>query len=119
MEELKASFKKDTREFFSERIEYDSAHCLLIKWAANDFNVEVQQRFTNEFEKVKQLFEKDLQIFPTLFEIPDDDDKAQQALNSEIVAFVGQHSTKARTLIVIYYAGHGDRDSNGRAEWMA
>jgi hypothetical protein len=113
---LKDDFVSKTRDFFSERVEYDSAHCLFIKWTDNDFPA---QRFTKEFSRIRHLFENDLHIDSTSFDLPNDTQKAQQALNRELVTFVERYSALTRSLIIVYYAGHGDRDSDGRAQWMA
>lgn len=103
-------FKAQSRDFFSERIEYEAVNCLLISWLKSDVN-------TRELDKLATLFEKDLKYTTLKLALPPEN--SQQFLNHQIASFVQQHSSHRRTLIIIYYAGHGDVDTEGKAQWAA
>lgn len=103
-------FKAQSRDFFSERIEYETVNCLLISWLESDVN-------TRELDRLASLFEKDLKYAALKLPLPPKN--PQQFLNHQIASFVQQHSSHRRTLIIIYYAGHGDVDTEGKAQWAA
>jgi hypothetical protein len=103
-------FKAQSRDFFSERIEYEAVNCLLISWLKSDVD-------TRELDRLANLFEKDLKYTASKLELPLEN--PQQFLNLQIASFVQQHSSHRRTLIIIYYAGHGDVDTEGKAQWAA
>jgi hypothetical protein len=103
-------FKAQSRGFFSERIEYEAVNCLLISWLNSDIN-------TQELDKLATLFENDLKYTVLKLALPPEN--PQQFLNLQIASFVQQHSGHRRTLIIIYYAGHGDVDTEGKALWAA
>ena len=92
-------------------MEYTGVIALLLYWKENDINPE------QELDVVRELFEKDFGFTSLTFPIPPR--RAQQELNREISAFVAHYSNQVDTLILIYYAGHGDMDDNGNSIWAA
>ncbi|KAI4188093.1 MAG: hypothetical protein LQ346_005384, partial [Caloplaca aetnensis] len=104
-------FYDNSRTFFSERVDYTSVTALLVHWERNDINPE------NEIDAVRDIFEKDFAFATLSFPIPPL--CPQQALNREISAFVATYSNKSDTLILVYYAGHGDVDAKGKSIWAA
>ena len=104
-------FYDNSLSFFSERVDYTSVTALLVHWEHNDINPE------NELDAVRDLFEKDFAFATLTFSIPPL--CPQQALNREISAFVATYSNKSDTLLLVYYAGHGDVDAKGKSIWAA
>ena len=104
-------FYQNSQTFFSERVEYTSVTALLLYWKENDINPE------QEVDAVRELFEKDFGYTSITFQIPSR--RAQQEINREISALVANYSIKLDSLILIYYAGHGDVDNNGKSVWAA
>lgn len=104
-------FYQNSQTFFSERVEYTDVTALLLYWKENDFNPE------QEVDAVRELFEKDFAYNSVTFPIPSQ--RAQQELNREISALVSNYSRKLDSLILIYYAGHGDVDDDGKSVWAA
>ena len=109
--EFSEQFYQNSQRFFSERVEYTGVTALLLYWKENDINPE------QELDAVRELFEKDFGFTSLTFPIPPR--RAQQELNREISAFVAHYSNQVDTLILIYYAGHGDMDDNGKSIWAA
>ena len=104
-------FYENSQTFFSERVEYTSVTALLLYWKENDIKPE------QEVDAVRELFEKDFGYTSITFPIPSW--RAQQELNRELSALVANYSTKLDSLILIYYAGHGEADDNGKSVWAA
>lgn len=109
--EFSKQFYANSRRFFSERVDYTSVTALLVHWKENDIDPE------KEVEAVRDLFEKDFAFATLTFQIPHL--RPQQALNREISAFVASYSNESDTLLLVYYAGHGDVDAKGRSIWAA
>lgn len=104
-------FYHNSQTFFSERVEYTAVTALLLYWEENDINPE------QEVDAVRELFEKDFGYTSMTFRIPSR--RAQQELNREVSALVANYSKKLDSLILIYYAGHGDADDNEKSLWAA
>ncbi|KAL8958833.1 MAG: hypothetical protein Q9193_004184 [Seirophora villosa] len=108
--EFSKQFYDNSRTFFSERVDYTRVTALLVHWEENDIKPE------EEIDAVRDLFEKDFAFATSTFRIPRL--RSQQALNKEISTFVASYSNESDTLILVYYAGHGDVD-NGKSIWAA
>ena len=109
--EFSKEFYQHSQRFFSERVEYTAVTALLLYWKKNDINPE------RELDAIRELFQTDFGFTSLTFPIPSQ--SAQLELNREITAFVARCSNRVDTLILIYYAGHGDMDENGDGVWAA
>ena len=110
--DLVESFQSNIGSFFTRGSEYSQVHVLLISWAQNDIQPE------GEIEALRSVLEKDYYYNVSTFAIPTDGTQAQR-LNREISSFVENMSKIADSLIIIYYAGHCDANTDGMAEWAA
>lgn len=109
--EFSEQFYDNSKKFFSERVDYASVTALLLYWEDNDFHPE------EEVDAIRELFERDFGFSSLTFSIPSR--RAQQELNREISAFVSNYSNKVDSLILVYYAGHGDVEDDGKSVWAA
>ena len=98
----------------SHRYHYDKVYVHLIYWANSD-----DPGFKSEAQELKALFQ-DLHYVVDEFEIPRVD--SQGFLTSDIFRFWERIDDK-RTLGIIHYGGHADRDdgrtSERRAVWAS
>ena len=100
------------RSGFSHSGEYDSVNVLLVYWEDDDLGC------FEEIKAVKSFFEDawhyDVHILP----IPAE--RSQAALQSDLSQFVLLYGSTVQSLLVIYYAGHGDPSlDRKRAVWAA
>ncbi|KAI4250641.1 MAG: hypothetical protein LQ352_005326, partial [Teloschistes flavicans] len=109
--EFSEQFYESSKKFFSERVDYASVTALLLYWEENDVHPET------EVDTIRELFERDFGFSSLTFLIPAR--RAQQELNREISAFVSNYSNNIDSLILVYYAGHGDVDNDGKSVWAA
>ena len=109
--EFSHQFHQNSHKFFSERIEYAAVTALLLYWKENDLGPEL------EVDAVRDLFENDFGF--TSLTVPIPSQHAQQELNKEISSFVARYSNQTDTLILIFYAGHGEVDKKGKGLWAA
>ncbi|KAI4254957.1 MAG: hypothetical protein L6R42_006981, partial [Xanthoria sp. 1 TBL-2021] len=109
--EFSEQFYENSKTFFSKRVDYTSVTTLLLYWKENDIGPE------QELDAIRELFEQDFGFASLTFPIPSH--RAQQELNREISAFVANYSNQVDSLIVVYYAGHGEVDADGKSVWAA
>lgn len=109
--EFSEQFYLNSQRFFSERVDYTAVTALLLYWKENDIDPE------KEVDAIRKLFEQDFGFASLTFTIPPR--RAQQELNREISTFVANYSNQPDTLILVYYAGHGDVDDDGKSIWAA
>ena len=91
---------------------YTQVHVLCIYWEENDVHPE------EEIQKLRECFEQHFNYTVASLALPADHTRNNR-LQREIVNLVHDYSTNETSLIVIYYAGHCDKDANGQAEWQA
>ncbi|KAM7218393.1 hypothetical protein V8F06_006157 [Rhypophila decipiens] len=93
---------------------YTEVHVLLIKWADNDL-----KRVDKEISKLRAIFEQSYKYTSVSeYSIPIDGSQ-QRSLNHEILSFVENQSSRADSLIIVFYAGHCAASAQGFAEWAA
>ncbi|KAL8698675.1 MAG: hypothetical protein Q9224_001744 [Gallowayella concinna] len=109
--EFSTQFYENSKRFFSQRVDYATVTALLLYWDENDIGPE------EELNTIRELFERDFGFSSLTFPIPTL--RAQQELNREISAFVANYSNQVDSLIVVYYAGHGEVNDDGKSIWAA
>ncbi len=109
--EFSKQFYQNSKRFFSERVDYATVTALLLYWKENDIGPE------QELDTIRKLFEQDFGFSSLTFSIPSH--RAQQELNREISAFVSNYSNQVDSLILVYYAGHGEVNGDGKSVWAA
>jgi len=105
-------FRDKASTYFSTRQDYISVHAILLHWREHDID-----KLEQEVSAFRKLLE-DAQYYVTTLLIPTDGTQ-QQTLNLEIAAFVKTKSHRPDSLIIVYYAGHCNPTSGGRAEWAS
>ena len=92
--------------------EYDSVNVLLVYWEDDDLGC------LEEINAVKLFFEDVLQYNVHIRPIPTM--RSQAALQSDLSQFVLLYGSTVQSLLIIYYAGHGDPSlDRKRAVWAA
>ncbi len=104
-------FYDNSQKFFSERVEYASVTALLLYWEENDISPE------QEVNTFRELLEHEFGYASLTFRIPSH--RAQQELNRQVSAFIADYSSQVDSLVLVYYAGHGDVDDKGKSIWAA
>jgi len=109
--EFSHQFYHNSHKFFSEGLGYTAVTALLLYWKENDIGPEL------EVDAIRDLFQNDFGF--TSLTVPIPSQRAQQELNKDIPSFVARYSNQTDTLILLYYAGHGDLDTRGKGLWPA
>jgi len=109
--EFSHQFYHNSHKFFSENIVYTAVTALLLYCKENDIGPEL------EVDAIRDLFQNDFGF--TSLTVPNPSQRAQQELNKDIPSFVARYSNQIDTLILLYYAGHGDLDTRGKGLWAA
>ena len=100
------------RSGFLRSGEYDAVNVLLIHWEDDDLGC------IKEIEMVKSFFEDACHYDVHILPIPSE--RSQAALQSDLSQFVLLYGSRAQSLLLIYYAGHGDPSvDRKRAVWAA
>ncbi|KAL8990794.1 MAG: hypothetical protein Q9169_008037 [Polycauliona sp. 2 TL-2023] len=92
------------------RSSYTAVHALLLRWAEDDLNVQV------ELTALKHVFTSQFRFACEQWDIPGRD--PTRALQKKLYDFQDSHQGEDE-LLVVYYGGHGDPDRRGRSIWAA
>ena len=109
---LAAELNTSLDNAFRKTAAYASAHVLMLYWEDDDLGV------IPEIETLKDFFEAKLFFQTTVLPIPST--RSQATLQSELTTFIYAYGAAKEGLVIIYYAGHGDRNSDEKkAIWSA
>ncbi|KAL9614187.1 MAG: hypothetical protein Q9204_008848, partial [Flavoplaca sp. TL-2023a] len=90
---------------------YTSVHVLLLRWADDDLNVQV------ELSSLKAVFENQYLFAAEQWDIPSLN--PTRALQTKLYDFQNSHQSEDE-LLIVYYGGHADADRRrGRSIWAA
>ncbi|KAL9038919.1 MAG: hypothetical protein Q9180_002841, partial [Flavoplaca navasiana] len=90
---------------------YHSVHVLLLRWAEDDLNVQV------ELTVLKSVLENQYRFTTEQWDIPSS--SPTRALQTKLYEFQNCHQSEDE-LLIVYYGGHGDADRRrGRSIWAA
>ncbi|KAI0439845.1 hypothetical protein F4803DRAFT_22314 [Xylaria telfairii] len=109
-EEIIQSYQAGIRQYFPGQNPYIIVNVLILSWAENDLNPK------KEIESLSQLFRDVFQYKVACFEIPGDGTQADR-LDDQLRSSVRQLDKDA--LLIIYYAGHCDKDEKEHVRWAA
>lgn len=109
---LADELSQSLRSGFLHSSEYDCVNVLLVYWEDDDLGC------LEEINAVKSFFEDALHYDVLILPIPSE--RSQAALQSDLSQFVLLYGSTVQSLLVIYYAGHGDPSPDQkRAIWAA
>ena len=91
---------------------YKKVHALLLSWAGGD------PRMDGELEKLKDVLDAFYNFEIETFHIPHGPGiRSHHELNKHLLKFTENHS-RADSLLIVYYAGHGMVDLARNSVWM-
>ena len=109
---LADELSQSLRSGFLHSSEYDSVNVLLIYWEDDDLGC------LEEINAVKSMFEGAFSYGVHTLSIPFE--RSQATLQSDLSQFVLLYGSKVQSLLVMYYAGHGDPSTDlKKAVWAA
>lgn len=114
-------FNESTGTFFVDHSEYKKAALLILFWKDHDLddnnpNAPLHTLGT-ELSSVRDLFKEELHFNTTTYGIPSQN--CVWHLRAFLNDFLLQHASQESVLLVVYYAGHSDEDSNGECRFAA
>ncbi|KAL9610414.1 MAG: hypothetical protein Q9167_004869 [Letrouitia subvulpina] len=109
---LADELNQSLRSGFLHSGEYESVNVLLMHWEDDDLGC------LEELNMVKSFFEDSWHYNVHILSIPSE--RSQAALQSDLSQFILLYGSTVQSLLVIYYAGHGDPSlDRKRAIWAA
>lgn len=109
---LKNLLSSQLHNAFASNLGHESVRVALIYWEDDDLKVR------DEVEEFEDFLCKTFNYKSTLLPIPSE--RAQMTLTTNLSNFVYQYGASRQSLLVIFYAGHGDPNSNEKkAVWAA
>ena len=109
---LASELSQSLQSGFPHSGEYDSINVLLVYWENDDMGC------SEEITAVRSFFEESWRYKVHILPIPAE--RSQAALQSDLSQFVLLYGATARSLLIIYYGGHGDPSPDRkRAIWAA
>ncbi|KAL8738251.1 MAG: hypothetical protein Q9181_000931 [Wetmoreana brouardii] len=102
--------KAIANSFPRSKTTYSSVHVLLLRWAEDDLNVQV------ELTSLRNVFETQFYFATEQWDIPSRD--STRALQTKLYEFQQAHQNEDE-LLILYYGGHGYPDRRGRSIWAA
>ncbi|KAI0879574.1 hypothetical protein GGS24DRAFT_437941 [Hypoxylon argillaceum] len=109
-QEIIESYRAGIGQYFPEQNPYTAVNVVMLSWAENDLHPE------KEIESLSRLFRDFLHYEVSNFKIPGDGTQADQ-LYDQLRSSVRQLAKDA--LLIIYYAGHCDKDEKEHVRWAA
>jgi hypothetical protein len=110
-ETIVRDFDRGIEGYLPRNTSYKKVTACITYWADNDL-----PGCSKEVERLSQLFEEQFRYTVRTFVIPSE--RSEAKLCKEVAAFADEHSVRS-SLIIFYYAGHGEPEENGRARWAA
>lgn len=109
---LKNELSSQLHNAFASSSGYELVRAALIYWEDDDLRVR------DEVEELESFLHEGFRYKSSLLSIPSE--RAQAALTTDLSNFVYEHGASRQSLLIIFYAGHGDPNSNEkRAIWAA
>lgn len=110
--ELKKELSTQLHDAFPSHSGYESIRAALIYWEDDDLEVQ------GEVEEIEYFLRATFNYKSSFLRIPSD--RAQATLTTDLSNFVYDYGASRQSLLLIFYAGHGDPNTNEKkAIWAA